>query len=598
MTDEASTPRACYERRLGARGAVVAERRSRARLLANLRLAVFTLALILAGLGFRSAVYGWGAGLAGLAFLALVLAHDSARRELERAERAVAWYERGLDRLAYRFAGRGRSGERFARAEHPYAEHLDLFGNGSIFELLSLAQTAAGEGCLASWLLEPAAPDEIRARQAAVAELRERLDLREDFAKLGPDLRDALHAEALSAWGAEPALIQPTPALRLSALALPSATLAAALLGYFAGAGILPLVAVLALQGSFALWLRGRVRHLVQAVERPARELAMLVGLLARLECERFDSPRLAALRSALATEGLPPSRQVAQLGRILTLLDSRRNQLFALIAPFLLWTTQLALALESWRLVCGPRVAEWIRVLGEFEALSDLASYAYEHPDDPFPELAAGGTSFEAEGLGHPLLPESVCVRNDVRLDSGLALLIVSGSNMSGKSTLLRSVGTSVALALAGAPVRAKRMRLSPLSLGASLWNPDSLLEGTSRFYAEITCLKRIVALAEEPPPLLFLLDEILQGTNSHDRRIGATEVVKGLVDRGAIGLITTHDLALTEMVEAVGRRARNVHFEDQLENGRMSFDYRLRDGVVARGNALALMRAVGLKV
>ncbi len=598
MTGEARKVGACYEDRLAARRATLVARRARAQLLSNARLALFTLAVALGFLGSRDALFGWAAGLVGLAFLGLVLAHDSARRQVVRAERAAAWYERALDRLDYAFVGRGDSGERFADPEHPYATHLDLFGGGSLFEFLSMAHTAAGAETLAHWLLGPAAPDEIRARQAAVAELRPMLDLREDLATLGPDLREGLQPDALLEWGGGPPLLEPRGAIRLMALALPGAAAAAAALGFFAGAGILPLLGVLALQGSFALWRRRAVSQVVRDVDRPAAELARFVGLFERIEREHFESARLVDLRVALETQGLPPSAQVARLGRLVTLLDSRKNQLFVLLTPFLLWTTQLAFALEAWRARCGPRLQRWIQAVGEFEALSNLASYAYEHPDDPFPELVSDGRRFEAEGLGHPLLAESVCVRNDVRLAADVSLQVISGSNMSGKSTLLRSVGTGVVMALAGAPVRADRLCLAPLSLGASLRIEDSLLDGKSRFYAEITCLKRIVDLAESAPPLLFLLDEILQGTNSHDRRIGATELVKGLIERGAIGLITTHDLALTEMVGALGSTASNAHFEDQLTDGQMSFDYRLRPGVITRGNALALMRAVGLEV
>ena len=195
-------------------------------------------------------------------------------------------------------------------------------------------------------------------------------------------------------------------------------------------------------------------------------------------------------------------------------------------------------------------------------------------------------------------MLPESRCVRNDLRLDPELSLLVVSGSNMSGKSTLLRTVGVNAVLGLAGAPVRARRLVLSPLAIGASLRVQDSLQEGTSRFYAEIRGLHRAVELCSESRPVLFLFDEILQGTNSHDRRIGAAALARGLVERGAVGLITTHDLALAEIADELAPRARNVHFQDQLSNGKMYFDYRLRDGVITKSNALALMRSVGLEV
>jgi len=196
---------------------------------------------------------------------------------------------------------------------------------------------------------------------------------------------------------------------------------------------------------------------------------------------------------------------------------------------------------------------------------------------------------------MGHPLLPDDRCVRNSVTLAAPLRLLIVSGSNMSGKSTLLRTVGVNTVLALAGAPVRAKRLTLSHLALGASIRSTDSLEEGQSRFMAEILRLKQVLEL---PPPALFLLDELLHGTNSHDRALGSQGLIRALLDRGAIGLVTTHDLSLATVADQLAPAAANVHFEDRLEDGRLVFDYRVRPGIVARSNALDLMRAVGLNV
>jgi DNA mismatch repair ATPase MutS len=259
---------------------------------------------------------------------------------------------------------------------------------------------------------------------------------------------------------------------------------------------------------------------------------------------------------------------------------------------------SQLAVAIDRWHASYGTAVGEWLRVVGELEALAALATYAYEHPSDPFPVFAEG-TLFDAAALGHPLLSEAVSVRNDVLLGGGgPRVLIVSGSNMSGKSTLLRAIGVNVVLAQAGAPVRAASLRLSPLAIGATLRVEDSLQAGQSRFYAEILRIRAIVERARGPVPALFLLDEILHGTNSYDRRIGAEAIIRALVGAGAIGLVTTHDLALTELAATLGAAAANVHFEDRLENGVMVFDYRMRPGVVEHSNALALMRAVGLDV
>jgi DNA mismatch repair ATPase MutS len=263
-------------------------------------------------------------------------------------------------------------------------------------------------------------------------------------------------------------------------------------------------------------------------------------------------------------------------------------------IAGLVLFTTQLGHAVAAWRHRCGPLVESWTQAVGEMEALASLGGQLFEHPGDTFAEIVEGAV-FEAEGATHPLLPESRAVRNDVHLGER-RLLLVSGSNMSGKSTLLRTVGTNTVLALAGGPVRARRLRVGPVQLGASIRVQDSLLGGSSRFFAEIQRLRSIMELARERPPLLFLLDEVLGGTNSADRKAGAEAIMRGLLERGAFGLVTTHDLALAESIGPLGPVAANVHFEDQLEEGRLSFDYHLKPGVVTRSNAIALMRAVGL--
>jgi DNA mismatch repair ATPase MutS len=271
---------------------------------------------------------------------------------------------------------------------------------------------------------------------------------------------------------------------------------------------------------------------------------------------------------------------------------------LFAPFAHMLLVRQQLAIAIARWHDAYGSAVAEWLRAIGEVEAFAALATYGYERPDDPFPELSDASPVFDAEELGHPLIPPASAVRNDVRLGGdGPRIVILSGSNMSGKSTFLRTVGVNVVLALAGAPVTARRLRVSALVLGATLHVEDSLQAGHSRFYAEILRIRAIVDAARGPVPLLFLLDEILHGTNSYDRRIGAEGIARALAGLGAIGMVTTHDLALAELATTL-TGAVNMHFEDRLEDGRMVFDYRLRSGVVEHSNALALMRAIGLEV
>jgi hypothetical protein len=593
-----TAPRTEYTARLEARRATAASQARLHRHIANARFAVFLAAAGLAWLAFGAEqIAGWWLAVPAVLFVGLIILHARVARVRQRAELAAAYYEKGLARLDDRWAGTGEPGTRYLDSEHPCAADLDLFGTGSVFERLCTARTRVGQDTLAGWLLAPPAPAAVQDRQSAVGELRPHLDLREDLALLGADVPAGVDLHALASWGAAaPILASPRPRWLAGGLALLAVVAIVGWLGF--GTGLIPVLLAFLLEGSLALWLRVGVQRVIGPVEKMAQDLAIFAGVLARLECERFTAPRLARLVEALNTAGLRPSRRIGQLARLVDLLNSKKNQFFAPFAIMLLWDTQLAFAIENWRKASGQAIGRWLEAVGEFEALGSLAAYAFENPDDPFPEVVAGGPCFDGDGLGHPLLPVARCVRNDVHLTPELRLLVVSGSNMSGKSTLLRTVGVNALLGLAGAPVRARRLRLSPLVVGATLRIQDSLQAGRSRFFAEITRVRQLVDLARGPVPLLFLLDEIFGGTNSHDRRLGAEAVVRSLVNYGAIGLVTTHDLALTHIVELLAPRAANVHFEDHFENGAITFDYRMRPDVVQKSNALALMRAVGLEV
>jgi DNA mismatch repair ATPase MutS len=285
-------------------------------------------------------------------------------------------------------------------------------------------------------------------------------------------------------------------------------------------------------------------------------------------------------------------------LKKIINFSDSRKNFILEVLDIPLMYSVQVAFAAERWRGAHGNQLRSWLKAIGEIEALLALGTYSYEHPRDPFPEFVEGEPCFDATEIKHPLISSGTCVANDVRLCAGTRVLLVSGSNMSGKSTLLRTVGINTVLAMAGAPVRAKRLLLTALQVGASIRVNDSLQEGSSRFYAEITRLRSLFDLAGAKPQLLFLLDELLQGTNSGDRRTGAEGVIRALLNRGAIGLVTTHDLALAEIGAALNGHMHNVHFQEDFETGHISFDYKLRDGIVTKSNGLALMRSIGLEV
>jgi hypothetical protein len=570
----------------------------RERVLGNSKVIVFLLAGLGVYLAFGPHLFSpWWLVVPLLGFSILLVWHERVTRSWLRASRAVAFYERGLARIEDRWRGTGQPGHCYVDDHHPNATDLDLFGKDSLFELLCTARTRTGEDTLAGWLKSPASPAEVRGRQAAVAELRPRLDLREDLALLGANVPHGVDLDGLGAWGAEPPLlIAIWP--RFVALALGLCALTA-LVGWLVWDwGVAPLFGVLFVEGGLALYLGQRVGRVIGAVEKRARDMTLLAGVLGRLERETFSSPLLSRLRAALDTTGDVPSHRIAQLSNLIDLLNSRKNQVFLPFALLLMWTTQMAFAIERWRRRSGPAIRGWLDVVGEIEALCSLATYAHENPADPFPEILDAGPCVEGEDLGHPLIPLARCVRNDIRLDDSLRVLVMSGSNMSGKSTMLRTVGINTVLALAGAPVRARRMKVSPLVVGATLRIQDSLVAGKSRFMAEVERVRHLVDLSRGQPPLLFLIDEIFSGTNSHDRRIGAEAVVRGLVHAGAIGLVTTHDLALTHIVDVLAPRAANVHFADYIRKDEPEFDYKMRPGVVQHSNALALMRKVGLDV
>ena len=615
MRGPVTDPRGAYTRLLAERRTEIAGLERRHRLFGYVRLATVAAALadIWVALATGAVSLAWCL-LPIAAFVALLIVGDRVLKHTEHRRRAVRFFEKAIARLDGKWIGAGESGEAYSDPAHPYARDLDLFGAGSLFELLCTARTHIGEETLARWLLSPAGADNARARQQAVDELRPRLDLREDLAVVAEEARTGVDPVALANWGEGPPLVGPgrLHALMwvLTAVGIPALVAGIALLLDLVGLAALPPVPAMIARDLFLvvlvvnivfLYRTGRtIEAVVAAVEEAAHELGLLSEVLLRLERESFRSPLLAGLRASLDAAGEPPSRRMARLNRLIEYLDSRDNVFVRIAGIFLLWTPHLAFRVEAWRRQSGSAVRRWLTATGEIEALCSLASHAFEHPADPFPEFVSEGPCLEARAIAHPLIPEDRVVRNDVAVGgpAGPRVLVVSGSNMSGKSTLLRTLGVNAVLAQAGAPVRAARLRLSPLSVGASIRVTDSLQGGVSRFYAEILRLRQILDLTSGPRAALFLIDEFLHGTNSHDRRIGAEAIVRSLVERGAAGLVTTHDLALADIAVALGPRAANVHFEDRIEEGRILFDYVMRPGVVTKSNAIELMRSVGLEI
>jgi hypothetical protein len=534
-----------------------------------------------------------------VAYAAFAIWHEVTIRARARAEQAAAFYERGLARIEDRWSGSGAFGERFRDAGHIYADDLDIFGRGGLFELLSSAQTPMGEECLANWLLSAAPVSEIHKRQGIVRELGEKLDLRETTSLLGAGLRGNVDSRVLGAWAKMPAPLA-NPPLRAAMLVLALLQVATTILWIMSGS-YLPFFIVLFINSGVYSRLLKQAEAAITGIGANEDGLLIFSKILRQIEAGSFTSEKLCRFQRELRAGQQPASHTVEKLAHIVNWIDARDSALMKVLNVPLLYTTQLGLAVDSWRKRYGAKMDFCIRAVAEFEGLLSLSAYAYEHPQDCFPEFIEGAEThalFSGEELGHPLIAAAKCVRNSVLLGEGARVLLVSGSNMSGKSTLLRTVGINLVMAMAGAPVRAKSLRLCPMALGTRIRSTDSLQEGRSNFYTEILRIRQVATLSEKQGPLLFLFDELLEGTNSHDRQIGSEALLTALLARDAVGIVTTHDLALTQIQATLDGNVRNVHFEDQIADGEMSFDYKLRDGVVPKSNALDLMRWIGLKV
>jgi len=649
----AGEPRAVYARRRDRFAAAEARLASRSRALSWARLAAVAVALftLLQVLLDAAAPPAWTWGLLAAAvavFVALAVVHDRVIRRQRRWSELAAVNADGLARLERRWddlppslappsvappavAPPPETLDDHAVADthpdgHPpaVARDLGLFGAVSLARLLSTARTPAGRATLGRWLLEAAPVDEARRRQPAVAELAADLELRQDLELAGrlallerAERRDGGDAdpEPFFAWAEGEPWLLARPWLLWAARLLPLVTLAliaAAILGLVPSS-----LAALLVVGNLVLsWTcQGPVHERLDRVSAGAAELAAYAAALEvvaadrsdtpRSDTPRFDAPLLAALADELSAEDAPAATWMRRLARRVEIADARHGSFHVVVQVLTLWDFHALSFIEHWQAAAGRRVRRWLSALGELEALAALAALAHDQPAWSFPTLAdAGPGRLEARNLGHPLLADGARVGNDVAIGPPGTFLLVTGSNMSGKSTLLRALGLDVTLAQMGGPACADALTLTPLALGTSILVEDSLADGVSFFLAELLRLKQVVERAaaahRQGRSLLFLLDEVLRGTNSRERRLAVTAVLEHLLREGAVGAISTHDLELGH-VPVLETAARPVHFRETVrpaggDGPPMTFDYRLRPGPAPTTNALALMAAVGL--
>lgn len=615
---EATGSPGIYAERTARFDAVAAAISARSRLLSNFRGLAFgtaAITLVVGTLGDHDPSLTVSP-LAFILFVGLVVHHGRVIAAEDDALRLASVNRDAAARASGDFRSLPEDGARFASDAHAYSSDLDLFGPGSLFQRLGVARTRFGQEALAEFLRGPASIPTIQSRQEAVRELSPRLEERQRLeaqamavvppgsppgagGRTRPPAGAPPDPEPLLSWAEGAPVLSGQTLVVALAFALPPLTL-----------GLLAFAGALGLPGySWAFPFVGQLYVMTRArgeAERVFSAVSATQGAFLRygpifelVEGLEVHAPLVRRLREGLVASAVRPSAAMRDFERIVSWFELRHNGLVHPFAnAFLLWDLHSVLRLERWQGRAGRGARSWFRALGEVEALSALAALAHDEPEFCFAEVTEGPAHFRAEGLGHPLLRREVRVTNDVRIDEPGHAWLVTGSNMSGKSTFLRSIGIGTVLALAGGPVPARRLSLSPLAVRTSIRIADSLASGVSHFYAEVARLKGVLEATRGPLPVLFLLDEVLHGTNSEERKTGARWVLRELLERGAIGLVSTHDQGLCELPESLMTRVQQCNFRETVDGGAMSFDYRLRPGPVSGGNALRLMRLVGLDV
>jgi len=585
--------------------------KGRLRRLTHARLVSFLTAVLVLAAGGAREDPRWLIVLVGVAFLfgyvALVVTHRRVAALVEYIDELKRLNEEALDRLARKWDRIAGSTVEPPGNDHPYAEDLTLFGPASLFHLICTAATPLGQRTLREWLLQPAEPDAVVCRQKSVAELSPQIDLRDELAVRGRLLGRINHqvVDRFIQWAQEDCWMLSRPWLFGLAWLLPLSTVG---LVSMQVAGVVPYhLWPFGVLGCAIVWWRfgGTIEDTFKSAssgETALRRFSTLFRVAANVP---IRSPLLATIAGSLNKDGNPAHRQMRRLDRILACSDVRYSDLLhGLLQVLILWDFHVLFALERWREANRTYVESWFSAYGELEALSVLAGLAHSHPSWAFPHFTSDGTrELVAKDLGHPLLAPEHCVVNDVQLGPPGEFLLLTGSNMSGKSTLLRAVGVNVVLAQAGAPVCASTMRLPPVRVFTAMHVHDSLTDGVSQFMAALNRLKLVVESARRAESdgvaFIYLLDEILQGTNAAERQTAVRRIVRHMLEKGAIGVTSTHDLTLAD-TEDLKHAANLVHFQETLEQTAsgpiISFDFKLKPGLATSTNALRLMDIVGL--
>ncbi len=484
--------------------------------------------------------------------------------------------------------------------EHPYANDLDIFGSASLYQYINRTTSANGRSVLAGWLLYPAAVAGIAERQLAVKELNGRSDWRQSLQAFGREknIQESTQ-EKLAAWLKEPASLTSTLFWSAARWIIPVIMIAMITLNI---AGIIsdPLRNLFLLASGLLAWfIARRVMPVHNNLSKIVDEMEALQESIAHIEISSFESPLLKRLQAVFGQQGYSASGEMKKLKKILERLDLRFNPVvFVPLAIFLQWDLQQVLELEKWKKRNREQLQQWLDTLGNFEALNSFSTLSFNNPGWCFPTFKEAHFFIEGSKIGHPLINPNKRVDNDISIHKKGELMLITGSNMAGKSTYLRSIGINVVLAMAGAPVCTETFSLSPVQLISSMRIADNLEESTSTFYAELKKLKAVIDRVNNNEKIFILLDEILRGTNSLDRHTGSVALVKQLIRHEAAAIIATHDVELAKLKTAFSENILNYHFDVQVNNDELYFDYRLKEGICTSLNASILMKKIGIEI
>lgn len=570
--------------------------------ISNIRLTLFLAGCGLAAyfyLAYRASVGHVVLAFTAVCFTALVLWHQALKTKLRYLEVLGETYDQALRRLTGEWKSFPDTGKEFRGQAHPYVDDLDLFGPSSLFQWLSTARTFRGREKLKDWFTEfPEDVGLIQKRQEAVKELAPKLAWRHRFLTEAELKKLSLGSPArIIEWAKTYNPTYLRPVVIVAARALPLVTLAFIALHFLTDKIALGYPLIGFLLQVFILFAGKQRGITLDAVYAYKDSIGVYEKMLERFEKRTFRAEYLRDLQQKLSDrEGKAAFRQIKRLSVLAERIANRSNAMFLIINIFTLWDVQCMIALEAWKEKSGRFLERWLDTVAELEGLASLAMLHLDRPDWTMPEFAPEDSGIWAAGIGHPLLAEPIC--NDVVMNENSGILLITGSNMSGKSTLLRTVGINLVLAYAGAPVCARSFRCSLLRIYSCMRVSDNLSESVSSFYAELLRIKMIVGATKRENKVFFLLDEIFKGTNSEDRHAGAKILIKQLGQAGAMGMVSTHDLELGDLERESKQKIKNYHFREYYKNDEICFDYKLRPGISTTRNAMYLIKLAGIDV